>query len=658
MTTPVHHYPGWQIKVAVIILIGLHVLLALSAVAGKSVAVDETFHVTGGFLFNRYGDYRIHPTNGILPQRLQALPAILKQANPPAFAGNVSWENADLINVSHQFFYERGNDHWPILMAARVMNLGFSVGIALMVFFWARRLAGDIAGLLALGLIALSPTLLAHGPLATSDAAAALFLTASAGAFWWQLQQPSLSRTLTSSLIFALACVAKFSAVLLLPVFAILTAVHILGRPGWQRRAQNLSFGIACHGLLAWLVIWIFFGFRYAAIAPNQAPSVPFILSFNWLLDQMGWQASVINLLRTWHILPEAFLFGYSHTYVGAQSRGAFLAGDYSGQGWIEFFPLAFYWKATPAELAGLILASCAAVVRWPQMRLWALRLAPLLVLGTVYGAAALASHLNIGHRHLLPLYPALCILSAVAAIRISSNSKIRGALVALLFCGQGVEAARAFPDYLAYFNCFSGGPANGWRLLVDSSLDWGQDLPGLKKWVATNLEPNERLYLSYFGNGEPERYYHIHAIRMEMLPDFEAFHPWYKCEPGIYAISATMLQHVYSPRRGDWSLENERQYRELRLNESYFNAAQKERLNPEPFKTISKSEWEKAWRTYAQLRFARLCHYLRARQPDDMVGYSILIYRLDQTELDAALNGDLKEWAAAIEHRLGKSVP
>lgn len=656
MTTFFPRNLSWLTSIAVLILLGAHVLLALSAVTGKSVTVDEIFHVTGGYLFNRHGDFRIHSDNGILPQRLQALPAVLEHANPPAFAGNTYWENADVSVVSHQFFYESGNDHWPILMGARIMNLGFSVGTALMVFFWARRLAGDMAGLTALGLIALSPTLLAHGALATSDTAAALLLTGSAGAFWWQLKHPSILRAMTSSLIFGLACVAKFSAVLLLPIFAILTVAHIFGgSPGAKRQIPGLSLGIICHGLLAWLIIWTFFGFRYETFAAGLGVSERFTQSWNWMLGQMGWQSSLINAMRRWHVLPEAFLFGYSHAYVGAQARSTFLAGDHSSRGWIEFFPLAFYWKATPAELAGLILAVCTAAVRWPRLRTWAVQLAPLLVFGIVYGVAALASHLNIGHRHLLPLYPGLCILIAVAAVRISSSYKIRGGLIAFFLCSQGIEAARTFPNYLAYFNDFSGGSANGWRLLVDSSLDWGQDLPALKKWAKLNVHPDDRFYLSYFGNGEPERYYGIHAIRMETLPDFNVVHPWYRCEPGIYAVSATMLQQVYASSRGNWTLESERRYQQLRLNEAFFGIAQKAPANSEIFSAVSKAEWEIAWRLYAQLRFARLCHYLRARQPDATAGYSILIYRVDQKELDNALNGDLQAWSAAIERQLTK---
>src|SRR5439155_13724202 len=126
-------------------------------------------------------------------------------------------------------------------------------------------------------------------------------------------------------------------------------------------------------------------------------------------------------------------------------------------------------------------------------------RAAPLLVLLGVYWAAALVSHLNIGHRHLLPIYPPLFILAGGALPR------LRVPLAALAVA----EGLLAWPHYLAYFNPIAGGARNGYRHLVDSSLDWGQDLPGLQR--------HHPAYLAYFGTGSP-RYYGIVA---SLLPSF-----------------------------------------------------------------------------------------------------------------------------------------
>jgi hypothetical protein len=652
MTNSADRRRSWFTAAVVAGLLAVHAALGLSALAGKSVTADEIFHLTGGYLFDRFGDYRIHPDNGVLPQRLQGLPAVLAGAKPPPLENNPYWRTSDVYVMSYQFFYESGNDHWPLLMRARALTLLFSLGAGLLVFIWARALAGPAAGLTALGLFAFSPTWLAHGPIATSDAAAALFLAASTGAYWWQLRGSGPGRILASALIFGLACVAKFSAVLLLPIFVLLTVLHLARQPVAERRPGRVIGRLALHGAAAVLVIWAFFGFRYTAFAPGLPPADHFIRSWDWMLSQVGWQRPVIDFLRQWHLLPEAFLFGYTHAYVGSQLRAAFLAGDYSTQGWVQFFPLAFLWKSTPAELAGLVLAILAAVRNHTRFGVWAVRLAPLLALVVVYGGVALTSHLNIGQRHLLPLYPAVFIVAGVAAWRLSRVPRVRLVFAAALVASQALVAARTHPHYLAYFNVLAGGPTQGWRLLVDSSLDWGQDLPGLKTWLDRNNTGAQAapVFLSYFGSGEPD-YYHIAAHRLPSVNDFKFPHHWYQTTAGLYCVSATMLQQVYSPLRGEWSLAWEREYQEGRLKEPLFwkywtDAATREEVRA----TGAAEAFERTWQRYDLLRFARLCHFLRARRPEAVIGHSIFIHRLSQAEIDAALNGTYSDWLRAVE--------
>ena len=100
-------------------ILALHVALALWAVSGKSVTADEILHLTGGYFFNKYGDYRIQPENGNLPQRVAGLPAWLMNAPPPPLQDNLYWRTSSPSVIGHQCFYETGHDHWPMLMAGR-----------------------------------------------------------------------------------------------------------------------------------------------------------------------------------------------------------------------------------------------------------------------------------------------------------------------------------------------------------------------------------------------------------------------------------------------------------------------------------------------------------------------------------------------------------
>jgi len=204
-------------------------------------------------------------------------------------------------------------------------------------------------------------------------------------------------------------------------------------------------------------------------------------------------------------------------------------------------------------------------------------------------------------------------------------------------------------PHYLAYFNRAFGGPENGWRHLADSSLDWGQDLPGLGEWLRTNAG-QERVFLSYFGTGEPD-YYRINATRMPFFNLFQKLNPWYEPHAGLYCVGATMLQQVYSPFRGPWTPAWEKEYQEGRAKEALFREYWS---NPAVRADLARlgaaAAFEETWRRYDQLRFARLCYCLRVRRPVASIGHSIFIYRLDEADVTAAINGTLNDWRGLIE--------
>lgn len=290
----------------------------------------------------------------------------------------------------------------------------------------------------------------------------------------------------------------------------------------------------------------------------------------------------------------------------------------------------------------------------------------PLLMLIGVYWAFALTTHLNIGHRHLLPVIPAAMVLAGAAGPSLArvfdrrrelaswrsrpwkglggdARATVARALAGFLLIWHAFESMRIAPHYLAYFNPLDGGPRQAYRHLVDSSLDWGQDLPGLKKWLdREGLQgPNHPpVYLSYFGTARPQ-YYDIDA---KLLPGFSD--RWVPRVPepltgGVYCISATMLQGVYLTAPGAWSSESEERYQitlaNLRILES---TANDERARAALLRQTGEELWWKVFHAMEQLRFARLAAHLRLREPDAQIGYSILIYRLADADVARALFG------------------
>ncbi|MCR6654632.1 MAG: hypothetical protein NVV63_02215 [Opitutus sp.] len=643
----------------VALLLAMHAWLALRATIDLGVTADETIHLTSGYSYWRYNDYRLQPENGNLPQRWAALPLLAQTPAPrlePADAPEL-WTSSQQWLIAQRFLFASGNNTDYLLLCARAAMVGWSVATGLLVFFWSRKLWGDAAGVFSVGLFSISPTMLAHGPLITSDMCAAFWMLAATAA-WWQLcQRLTLPRLIASTLALGLAAVAKFSVVLLGPVFVAIALWQSL-RPAplvspiggaLTTRATKLAAFTALggvHVLTTALIIWAFFGFRFPASAPLMPPAASFYLDWSSVLPKHGLLRAVLEFAHAHQLLPEAYLHGFAHVMAGAQERGAFLAGEFSTKGWWWFFPYALLVKSSLAELfaaSGLFLMAGFAFAR-SGLRGVASKLQPLLpfaLLAVVVLGAAMASSLNIGHRHVLVLYPVLFVFSGGLLRHVTRASAMWCA--ALLALGTSA-LVRVTPDHLAFFNSLAGGPREGWRHLVDSSLDWGQNVPKLARWLNENAPPGGRVYLSLFGSDDP--FYHgIRGIELAPYFSFGRERHWVELEPGLYCVSATMLQDVYSPYAGPWSVKHEASYQKLipAMREEIAEGRRSTRLGE-----FGLGPEHLLWNA-DRARFARFTLYLRHRTPDARVGNSIFIYRLTAEELRVVADGNFTELADAI---------
>ena len=656
-------------------LCGLHTWMAASVSRTFSTTFDEIAHLTAGYAYWTQADYRLQPENGNLPQRLAALPLLAQDVKFPPASGE-DWRSANVWQLGQVFFHKNGNDLPVMLASGRAMNALLSGVLCFVIFLWSRALFGARPALLSLLLAVFCPALLANGGLITSDTAAALGFIVAALAWWRLLQRVTLRRVIAAGLATGLLAISKHSVVLFAPMAVLMLGVRLI-RPvplvfafhnhrvrlhGWKRLPALAGLGVIAAALCV-AVIWSAYGFRYQAASPGSPAGAAFAQSWDAVLlknipsappdsgsDTIDMRPGPVQKFVGWsrdhRFLPEAWLYGLSFVEINARGRSAYFAGEYRLTGWRGFFPTVFLLKTTLPALALISLGFVGlAAVPACRRRAWLYRITPLLVLLAVYWVFSLQSHLNIGHRHLLPIYAAFYILAG-GAFLLMRRQVMWSVLLLLLVVWHGRESVAIRPDYLAYFNPLGGGPEKAYRLFVDSSLDWGQNLPRLSLWLKEHAR-GERIYLSYFGTGSP-KHEGIEAIRIG--DPFYSQATVSSLKGGVYCLSATMFSRVYAPVRGLWTKENEVAYQNLSAWLRHLRAlpagTPPTRLDGS---ALDANETNARLDYYESLLFSRLCHFLQLRPPDDRIGYSILIFRLSDEEAALVMNAPLTVLNARI---------
>jgi hypothetical protein len=515
---------------------------------------------------------------------------------------------------------------------------------------------------------------LAHAGLVTADLMASATFFASTTALWWLLARITPLRLLASALSVSALLLTKMSAMLVFPLAAILALARLLdGRPlpvrlgPWRidlvRRggqATVIAGAALVHALVAAALIWACFGFRFSASPPGGAPAARLERHFEKLRLRGGPAVKAVAGAADRQILPEAYLYGLAYQLGTTQVRRSFAAGRYSLTGWNWFFPYAVAIKTPLATIGVLLLAITAVLHRLRRLRSRAraaalrrglYRTLPLWTFLAIYWIFAIGSKLNIGHRHVLPVYIPAFVLAGAAGYWLRRGGAPRWVTAGLL-AALAVTTLRVWPDYLAFFNRLAGGPANGYRHLVDSSLDWGQDLPALADWISEQRARGslaEPIYLAYFGNALPERY-GVEAVLLPGVPDRRPATEPVELGGGTYAISATLLQSTLQLPMGPWCDVYEALYIEDRAALESYRAADAEGRRRIEAEGVDGMPWRERTKRFEELRLARLCAWLRQRRPDASAGHSILIYRVTEEELRSALDGPPAELAHGIQ--------
>jgi hypothetical protein len=507
-----------------------------------SATFDEPGHLAAGYAALIQSDYRLDIEHPPFVRMWASLPLLALPVNTTALEV-VNGQTPEAVayggpfEIAHRFLY-RDNNADRLLYRGRFMIVLLGIALGVVVFFWVNEWLGWRAALVALVLYATEPNLAAHAELVTTDFGITCFLFTSVYFLWRTCRRWTLVDAGAAVLFGVLAMLSKFSGLAVLPVVALLLALAVIRRRVSLRQACALLFAVCAFAAFA---AWAVYGFRYD---PSRTPNWRFALHAG-----SAAQAAVpaIASLASWidahRLLPNALTEGFVHNQGLGTGRPAFLLGDYSTFGWWGYFPIAIALK-TPTVL--LVLIGAAVLTGDGRRTVFRDLNGMFVVLPSVlFLTIAMFAAINIGLRHVLPIYPFLIVLGAAGARGLVGTRPWRyRAVFAAVALAAVVEAASAYPDPLTFFNIFAGGPKNGFQSLADSNVDWGQALKPLGVWMKDHNV--RRINLAYFGTADPKYYgMDVRYIWGTIAPAVSSAQQSPPELPGYVAVSTTLLDGV-----------------------------------------------------------------------------------------------------------------
>jgi hypothetical protein len=455
--------------------LAFHLFEGFAFINSASPTYDETVHLASGYSYLATGRYAMnimdHPP---LSEMLSALP--LLALRPQAFTGHPYFAARMPYHYGDLFLFHNSTGPGRLLNTARRFTfLLWTALLAWFIWLFASRLESPAAGWLSLAVFGLMPVFISNDALITTDSAAAVFYFASFALAW---------------------------------LFTSLKPVEKEGR-GRKVQAYLDAWKLAGWAALAGLAAGL------AMVSKFSMFIIPPLVAAFWIGDNLRWPrlrfsrllayialyfaVCLLTVLLVYKLDIGLYFDGLSETLRRLdKGRSSFAMGRYTLEGVWWYFPAALAVKTPLLALFGAIAGVWLAVRSFRKDYLW------LLLPPAVYFAVSLTAKVQIGYRHILPVMPFMAVLAGLALARLLQVKKgawLAGGLLAL----TAVSVGRAHPFHLAYFNERAGGPANGYKLFVDSNLDWGQDLGGIAEYLRGRGNPP--VVLAYFGVARPESY-------------------------------------------------------------------------------------------------------------------------------------------------------
>jgi len=475
----------------------------------NSLTWDEAHHLFDGYNILTRADYGLNPEVPPLVKIIAARPLTRMHLRAPSLQGR-SFQTEAYLSAKDFVFLNNNPDQ--IVFRAQMACSIFTLLLALGIFLAGWEIFSPWAGLVALAFFVFDPNVLANGALITTDLPIACVFFWTIYLLWRYIQRPTPLRLVALTIATGLTLTVKFSGVLLLPIFLTLIAAELIATRDWRLLLKRLG-ALVIVSFGAYFILWGAYGFRYAA-RPAGVAMNPVLSEYLHSVPNPS-DARHLALLARFHLFPEAFVYGLANTKITEFADTSYFFGHVYRHGQWLYFPAVFLIKST---LPFLILFAIAIV--------WLLRghlkdrrrsLAILLIPPAIYFAIAMHSQMNIGARHLLPIYAFLYLVCTASAISISRLHPRFVYAVFALFLWQAIGTVRIAPAYMAFGNEAWGGPSAVHKYLSDANVDWGQQL----KATALYLDANNihDCWFAYFVDGVVDiDHYGVHCKRLPTL--------------------------------------------------------------------------------------------------------------------------------------------
>lgn len=595
-----------KVNILVFLLLLIFGVLAVTSMWNDSANYDERIHLPAGYSYLTQKDMRLNPEHPPLVKDMAALPLLFLDIKFPfqSWGWNTPL-NADRsrtpawqtdVGFGNDLLYYSGNDAQKMMRYGRIPIILIGIFLGFYIWRFTKELWGNLAGIIALTFYSFSPTVLAHTRLVTTDvAAAAAFFISFYYLYHW-LKAPTRRNLWIFGIVLGLALLTKFSTFLLIPIFGAIVLIWALleNQKKWFWTAKYIG-GFIFILIIAFLVIGAIYSFHtWNYPIEKQAIDTKFILStfgFKPLANFNVWISSQPYLRAYGHYLL-GFLMVLQRSLGG---NTTYYLGNVSAEGARSYFPVVYLIKEPLAYilmvLFGLFLAlkHCLSHCRQRQFRYWWQDFVDLIknnpaemgmiFIIFIYWAFSVRSRLNIGVRHILPTIPFIYALTArqiAAWIKDGVTERIpnyrrflpagrqvwqllglywerikRSVLVVMFFFWAILTTLFIYPYFLTYFNEIAGGPDNGHEWVVDSNLDWGQDILRLADFI--EKKNIKEIKLDYF-SGAPAQYY-IKTAKIESYNRETPQKGWLAVSATIYmgACKADKIPCSYNERAYVW---------------------------------------------------------------------------------------------------------